>query len=111
MSSTTEKPVKPLARALHPKRLGKTMAAIAGLTSALSVALGIVAARAAPHGLARLTVALHLSREPFIVKLAAGIAGIAVATATLSGLLHFYTWWRERDADVDGTDETRSPTP
>ena len=104
MSSTTEKPVNPLARTLHPKRLSKTMAAIAGFASALSVIFGVIAARMAPHGLARLSVALHLSRQPLIMQLAAGIAALALAAATISGLLHFYTWWQERDADIGGTE-------
>ena len=104
MSSTTEKPVNPLTRTLHPKRLSKTLAAIAGFASALSVIVGMIAARMAPHGFARLSVALHLSKQPFIMQLAAGIAGIAVAAATISGLLHFWTWWQEREVDAGGTE-------
>lgn len=103
MSATTDKPTKPPTSALHPKRLGPTMAAIAGLASALSVVVGLVAARVTPHGFARLAVSLHLAREPFIVKLAAGIAALAVAAATVSGLLHFYTWWQEHDAGGSDT--------
>lgn len=80
---------------LHPKRLAKTTAAIAGLTCALSVLAGVVAARAAPHGLHGLAVSLHLARQPMIVKVAAGITSLAVLTAAVSGLLHFYAWWHE----------------
>lgn len=96
-----------LARRLHPKHLGNTMGAIAGLASALSVGLGFLAARAAPRGFARLTVALHLAKEPLIVKLAAGVAGIAVATAAIAGVLKFYTWWTEYEADVEA--DARQP--
>ena len=80
------------------------MAAIAGFASALSVIVGMIAARMAPHGFARLSVALHLSKQPFIMQLAAGIAGIAVAAATISGLLHFWAWWQEREVDAGGTE-------
>jgi hypothetical protein len=82
---------------LHHTRLAKTTGAIAGLTCALSVLAGVVAARAAPHGLRGLAVSLHLARQPFIVKVAAGMTSIAVVSAALSGLLHFYTWWREHE--------------
>lgn len=84
---------------LHPKRLAKTTAALAGLTCALSVLAGVVAARAAPHGLRGLAVSLHLARQPLLVKIAAGMTSIAVVTAALSGLLHFYSWWREHELD------------
>ena len=36
---------------LHPKRLAKMTGAVAGLACALSVVVGAVAARVAPHGL------------------------------------------------------------
>ncbi len=74
-------------------------AAIAALAGALSMAIGVLAARLAPHGLRGLAVSLHLAREPVIVKIAAGIATIAVTTAAMSGVLHFYLWWQERDLD------------
>jgi len=80
---------------LHPKRLAKTTAAIAGLTCALSVLAVVVAAHAAPHGLRGLAVSLHLARQPMLVKIAAGITSLAVLTAAASGLLHFYAWWHE----------------
>ena len=85
----------PRAGVLHPKRLAKTTAAIAGLTCALSVLAGVLASRAAPHGLRGLAVSLHLARQPMIVKVAAGITSLAVITAAVSGLLHFYAWWHE----------------
>ena len=99
MAATSDRPPRPRVRLLQPKRLGKTTAAVAGLASALSVIIGFIASRSAPHGFMRLAVTLHLRHEPFIVKLAATVAGIAVLAATVSGVLHFYTWWQERDAD------------
>jgi hypothetical protein len=73
--------------------------AIAGLACALSVVMGAVAARVAPHGLRGIAVSLHLARQPLIVKFAAGIASLAVVAAALSGALHFYIWWQEHDLD------------
>lgn len=102
MSFTINKPASRIARSLQPKRLGKTLAAVAGLASAVSVAVGVIAARSAPHGFSRLAVTLHLWKEPFIVKLAAGIAAVAVTAAALSGLVHFYIWWLERKVDDVG---------
>ena len=84
---------------LHPKRLAKMTAAIAGLTCALSVIAGVIAARAAPHGLRGIAVSLHLAHQPLMVKIAAGITSVALVTAAASGLLHFYTWWREHELD------------
>ncbi len=86
-------------RPLHPKRLAKMTAAIAGLTCSLSVLVGVIAARAAPHGLRGVAVSLHLAHQPLIVKVAAGIATIALIAAAISGLLHFYTWWQEHELD------------
>jgi hypothetical protein len=84
---------------LHHTRLAKTTGAIAGLACGLSVLAGVVAARAAPHGLRGLAVSLHLARQPLIVKIAAGFTSVAVVSAALSGLLHFYSWWREHELD------------
>jgi hypothetical protein len=86
-----------LARKLHHQNLSKSTGAIAGLTSAISVIVGILAARAAPRGLAKLPIALHISSKPLIVKLAPVIAGVAVACATAAGIVKFYSWCLERD--------------
>jgi len=94
-------PSPPLAKHLHPKRLTRTLGAIAGLFSALSVIAGVIAARTGPHGFAKLKVALHLAKEPFIVKLATGLAAVAVTAATAYGVLNFYLWWQEREAEPD----------
>jgi hypothetical protein len=93
----TEMPRRP--GPLHPKRLAKMTAAIAGLSCSLSVLIGVIAARAAPHGLRGIAVSLHLVRQPLIVKVAAGIASVALVTAAVSGLLHFYTWWQEHEVE------------
>ena len=84
---------------LHHKRLGKSTGALAGLAGALSVLTGLLAARYSPKGFSKLSVALHFSKAPLIVKLAPIIAAIAVALAVVSGLLHFYTWCKEGYAE------------
>ena len=100
MTSTTTAPQAPRrVGRLHPRRLSKMTAAIAALAGALSVGVGVLAARLAPHGLRGIAVSLHLAREPLIVKIAAGIGTVAVTTAAISGVLHFYLWWQERNLD------------
>lgn len=96
---------------LHPKRLTRTLGAVAGLFSALSAVTGLIAARSGPHGFAKLKVALHLAKEPFIVKLATGLAAIAVAAATGYGVLNFYLWWRERDDEPEGAPKAQDREP
>jgi hypothetical protein len=86
-----------LVKPLQPKRLSNSTAALAGLASAISVFVGVLAARAAPHGWLRLASALHLHRQPLIVKLAPMVAGVAVTIATLAGLIKFYSWCLERE--------------
>ena len=99
MSTTTGSQVRRHVGPLHPKRLSKTTAAISALAGALSVPMGVLAAHAAPHGLRGIAVSLHLARQPMIVKIAGAIASFAVLTAAVSGLLHFYIWWQEKDLD------------
>jgi hypothetical protein len=93
-----------LAAKLHHQKLSKSSGAVAGLTSAVSVIVGMLAARMAPRGLAKLPVALRLAHKPFIVKAAPVIAGIAVACATAAGVIKFYSWCLERDESDDMND-------
>jgi len=74
-------------------------AALAALAGALSVLAGGLAAHFGPHGLRGIAISLHLARQPTIVKVAASIASVALVLAAVSGLLHFYTWWREHELD------------
>ena len=83
---------------LSHKKLGKSVGALAGLASAVSVFVGMLAARSSPKGFAKLSVALHFSKTPWIVKLAPICAGLAVSIATAAGLLGFYAWVVEREA-------------
>jgi hypothetical protein len=86
-------------KALHYKRLGRSTGALAGLASAVSVFVGLLAARAAPHGFAKISVALHFAKPPLIVKLAPLFTGVAVAIATAAGLLSFVVWIVEREEE------------
>jgi hypothetical protein len=88
---------KYLAKPLQPKRISNSTAALAGLAGAISVFVGILAARAAPHGWLRLASALHLHKQPLIVKLAPIVAGVAITIATAAGLAKFYSWCLERE--------------
>jgi len=91
---------------LPHKKLGRSVGALAGLASAVSVFVGMLAARAAPKGFAKLSVALHFAKTPWIVKIAPVCAGLAVAIATAAGLLSFYAWLVERDEPAAEPDES-----
>ena len=88
-----------LIKTLHHKRLGNSTGAIAGFVGGLSVIVGFIAARAAPKGFSKISVALHLAKKPFIVRLAPVIAGLAVAIAAVAGIIKFYSWCVEREQD------------
>lgn len=82
---------------LEHKRLSNSTAALAGLASAVSVLVGVIAAHFAPHGWLRIASALHLHRQPMIVKIAPMVTGMAVTVATAAGLIKFYSWCVERE--------------
>ena len=89
-----------LAKPLQPKRLSNSTAAMAGLAGAISVFVGVLAARAAPHGWHRLSMALHLAKKPLLIKLAPIVAGVAITIATAAGLMKFYTWCVEKEEEA-----------
>jgi hypothetical protein len=86
-------------KALHSKKMHRSAGAIAGLASALSVMVGLLAAYATPHGLGRVEMALHMTKKPFIVRLAPIITGVSVGIAAAAGLLGFYLWLIEQRQD------------
>jgi hypothetical protein len=86
-------------RRLDHKRLSESTGAIASLASGVSVLFGLIAAHYAPHGLGRFAVALHLHRQPLLVRMVPLIAGVAVALVTAASLIRFYSWWRERRSE------------
>ena len=87
------------------KRIHKSIGAIAGFVSALSVIVGTLAASATPKGWGRVTMALHMTKKPFIVKLAPIMTGVSVAIVTAASLLGFYLWL------VDRRDDEAAPDP
>jgi hypothetical protein len=81
------------------KKIHKSMGAIAGFVSALSVIVGTLAAQATPKGWGRISMALHMTKKPFIVRLAPIITGVSVAIVTAVSLLGFYLWLVDRRSD------------
>ncbi len=94
---------------MRHKQLSESTGVLAGLASAIAVIFGYLAARATPKGLAKLSMAMHLTRPPLIARIAPVLTGIAVALATVASLYRFYTWWMERAAapDKDSLDENK----
>jgi ABC-type spermidine/putrescine transport system permease subunit II len=91
MSSLTEL----FTRTLRNKQLHRSTGAIAGLASAFSVMVGTLAAYATPKGWGRVTMALHMTKKPLLVRVAPIVTGVAVALATAAGLIGFLVWWLE----------------
>jgi len=89
-----------IARTLADKRVHRSAGAIAGFASALSVIVGMLAAYATPRGWGRVTMALHMTKKPFIVKLAPLLTGVSVTIATAAGLLGFYLWVTDRENEA-----------
>ena len=85
-----------LVRTLQNKKTHRSAGAIAGFASALSVLVGMLVGYATPKGWGRVSMALHMTRKPFILKVAPVITGVAVALATAAGLLGFYLWVIDR---------------
>jgi hypothetical protein len=87
-------------KTIGSKNVHRSVGAIAGLASALSVIVGTLAGYATPTGWGRVTMALHITKKPFIVKLAPLLTGASVAIATAAGLLGFYLWLADRQGDA-----------
>ncbi len=98
-----------VAKTLGSKNVHRSTGAIAGLASALSVIVGTLAGYAAPKGWGRVSMALHITSKPFIVKLAPLLTGISVAVATAAGLLGFYLWIIDRPSDAPDDKSDANP--
>jgi hypothetical protein len=96
---------------LDKKKVHRSLGAVAGLTSALSVIVGTLAARATPKGWGRVTMALHMTKKPFIMKLAPLLTGVSVAVVCAVGIMGFYLWLVEREADSNHTSPPKTPSP
>jgi hypothetical protein len=97
-----------IGQVLRNKKVHRSAGAIAGFASALSVLVGLVAGYATPRGWGRLSMALHITKKPLIMKLAPLVTGTAAAIATAVGLLGFYLWLVERPADEDSKPDAES---
>jgi hypothetical protein len=91
---------------LHPKRIDPSIGVIAGLASAVSVIVGLMAQNALGHGWHRAFIALHVAKKPMIVELAPVISGVAVGIATAAALVRFYNWYREIRGATRSCNET-----
>jgi hypothetical protein len=96
---------------LDKKKVHRSLGAIAGFTSAVSVIVGTLAARATPRGWGRVSMALHMTKKPFIMKLAPILTGASVAVVTAVGIMGFYIWLVERDAEANRNSPPKSPSP
>jgi hypothetical protein len=90
-------------KALGNTKLHRSTGAIAGLASAFSVVIGTLAGYATPKGWGRVTMALHMTKKPLLLKLAPIVTGVSVAIATAAGLLGFCVWWIENRRRKEGT--------
>jgi hypothetical protein len=79
------------------KTVHRSVGALAGFASAMSALVGMLAAYATPKGWGRVSMALHITKKPFILKMVPFITGVSVAIATAAGLLGFYLWIRAPD--------------
>jgi hypothetical protein len=89
-------------KTLHSKKVHRSAGAVAGLASAMSVLVGTLAGYATPRGWGRVTMALHMTRKPLILKVAPVVTGVAVGLATAVGIFGFYLWLIERPDDITG---------
>jgi hypothetical protein len=96
---------------LDKKKVHRSLGAIAGFTSALSVMVGTLAARATPKGWGRVSMALHFTKKPLIMKLAPILTGASVAVVTAVGIMGFWIWLMERESDAGQNSQTKSPSP
>jgi len=95
---------------LDKKKVHRSLGAIAGLTSAISVIVGPLAARAPPKGWGRVSMALHMTKKPFILKLAPLLTGLSAAIVTAVGIMGFYIWLVDReDAKQDVSPKSTAP--
>jgi len=95
---------------LDKKKVHRSLGAIAGFTSAVSVIVGTLAARSTPRGWGHVTMALHLTKKPFIMKLAPILTGASVAVVTAVGIMGFYIWLVERDTDSGHNSPPKDPS-
>lgn len=97
-------------RQLDKKKVHRSLGAIAGLTSAISFIVGALATRVTPKGWGHVTMALHMTKKPLIMKLAPIITGSSAAVVTAVGIIGFWIWLIERDADTSQGSPSGGPS-
>jgi hypothetical protein len=80
---------------IHHRHLSSSIGAVAAGASIISGSVGVIAMFYAPHGLYRFAVALHIARQPMLLRIAPFIAAFAVVAASIAGVLRLYSWGRE----------------
>ena len=100
-----------LLKRLDKKKVHRSLGALAGLTSSVSVIVGMLAARATPKGWGRVSMALHMTKKPLIMKLAPLLTGVSVAIVTAVGIMGFWLWLMERESDASHPPPSKSPSP
>ena len=95
---------------LDKKKVHRSLGALAGLTSSVSVIVGMLAARATPKGWGRVSMALHMTKKPLIMKLAPLLTGVSVAIVTAVGIMGFWLWLMERESDASHSPPSKSPS-
>jgi hypothetical protein len=93
---------------IHHRTLSSTTGAVAAAASIISGLVGVIEMLTAPHGFHRFALALHIARQPLLVRVAPFVAAFTVMAAATAGLLRLYSWRREtRNAHRE---VTTSPT-
>jgi len=99
-----------LLKRLDKKKMHRSLGAIAGLTSSVSVIVGMLAARATPKGWGRVSMALHFTKKPMLMKLAPLLTGVSVAIVTAVGILGFWIWLMDRESGAVRSSASESPS-
>jgi hypothetical protein len=80
---------------IHHRHLSSTSGAVAVGAGVLSGLVSVIVMFTAPHGFRRFAVALHVARQPMLVRIAPFIAAFAVMAAAIAAVLRLYSWGRE----------------
>jgi hypothetical protein len=111
MRSTLPRILAMILKSLDKKKMHRSLGAVAGLISSVSVIVGLLAARATPRGWGRVSMALHMTKKPLIMKLAPLLTGVSVAIVTAVGILGFWIWLMERESEASRHAPSKSPSP
>jgi hypothetical protein len=80
---------------IQHRHLSSTSGAVAAAASIISGLVGTAASLAAPHGIHRFALALHLAHQSMLVRIAPAVATFAVIAGAVAGLFRLYAWRHE----------------